>query len=90
MFCANCGAENPDSSNFCTKCGKQINPNAPQVPQQYQQPGQPQMYQQPPPQQYGRPDLKDTFVHSAASGAGTYAGCCCMNALSNLLCDACE
>jgi hypothetical protein len=38
----------------------------------------------------GQPDLKTTFIHSAASGAGSYAGCCCMNALSNLLCDACD
>ncbi|MCA9483330.1 MAG: zinc-ribbon domain-containing protein [Nitrospina sp.] len=89
MFCPNCGSENPDQANFCTKCGNQINPNAEgQVPQQYQQQPPPQYYQQPPPQ-YGRPDMKETFTHSAVSGAGTYAGCCCMNALSNLLCDAC-
>ncbi|QPJ62636.1 MAG: zinc-ribbon domain-containing protein [Candidatus Nitronauta litoralis] len=88
MFCPSCGSENSDQANFCTKCGNQINPDAdPQVPQQYQQPQPPQHYQQPP--QYGRPSMKENFTNSAVSGAGTYAGCCCMNALSNLLCDAC-
>ncbi len=88
MFCSSCGSENAEQANFCTKCGNQLNPDAEggQVPQQFQQQPPPQYYQQ---QQYGRPDMKETFKHSAVSGAGTYAGCCCMNALSNLLCDAC-
>ncbi|MCF8720205.1 zinc-ribbon domain-containing protein [Nitrospina gracilis] len=92
MFCPNCGAENSDQANFCTRCGTQIvdNPEM-RTPQQYQQPGPPQQGNpQMPRGYYERPDLKETFVHSATSGAGTYAGCCCMNALSNLLCDACE
>ncbi len=89
MFCPNCGSENPDQANFCTRCGHQLKETVdPQVPQQYQPPQPPQPYQQVPPP-YGRPDLKETFTHSAVSGAGTYAGCCCMNALGNLLCDAC-
>lgn len=89
MFCPNCGSENQDTANFCVKCGNPVkrDPNG-QLPQQYQQ--QPPAYYQQQPPAYQKPDLKDTFVHSAASGAGTYAGCCCMNALSNLLCDACE
>lgn len=89
LFCQKCGAENQDTSNFCFKCGNQMRPDAGQIPQQYQQPQPPAYYQQQPPPSTGS-NLKDTFVHSAASGAGTYAGCCCMNALSNLLCDACE
>jgi hypothetical protein len=95
MFCPNCGTENSDQANFCTRCGNQIvdNPEV-RTPQEYQQPGPPQQQnpnQQMPPGYYQqRPDLKNTFVHSATSGAGTYAGCCCMNALSNMLCDACE
>lgn len=90
MFCGKCGAENQDGANFCTQCGVSLtdNPDA-QMPQQYQQPGQPSMYNQPP-SQLQRPDMKETFKHSAVSGAGTYAGCCCMNAISNMLCDACE
>ena len=24
MFCGNCGTQNPDTSNFCKKCGKQL------------------------------------------------------------------
>ena len=87
MFCGNCGKENTDESNFCTQCGQSLRPNA--EIQQYQEPGLPSK-QQPPPSLYGRPDMKETFKHSAVSGAGTYAGCCCMNALTNLLCDACE
>lgn len=89
MFCGNCGTENPDESNFCTQCGTPTknDPDA-QTPQQYRQPGQPSPYQQP--SQLQRPDMKETFKHSAVSGAGTYAGCCCMNALSNMLCDMCE
>ena len=85
MFCPKCGSENTDNANFCTQCGQGLSPNA--EVQQYQQPGQPQMYQS---QQEYRPDMKETFKQSAVSGAGTYAGCCIMNALSNLLCDACE
>lgn len=87
LFCQRCGTENQDSANFCLKCGNQMRPDVGQVPQQFQQPQPPTYYQQPP---TTGGSLKDTFVHSAASGAGSYAGCCCMNALSNLLCDACE
>ncbi|MFQ5673245.1 MAG: zinc-ribbon domain-containing protein [Nitrospinales bacterium] len=89
MFCGNCGTENPDEANFCTQCGTPTkNDPDSQTPQQYRQPGQPSPYQQSP--QFQRPDMKETFKHSAVSGAGTYAGCCCMNALSNMLCDMCE
>ncbi len=90
MFCGSCGRENPDESNFCTQCGKALKEGVSEVPQQYQEPGAPQPYQQMPPQQYQRPDMKENFKQSAVSGAGTYAGCCCMNALTNLMCDACE
>ena len=86
LFCQKCGAENQDSSNFCFKCGNQVKADIGQIPQQYQQPQPPAYYQQQP----QGSSLKDTFAHSAVSGAGTYAGCCCMNMLSNLLCDACE
>lgn len=90
MFCGNCGTENADSSNFCVKCGNQLQDNPDiQTPQKYQEPGQPAQYQQMPPQ-YQRPDMKESFKQSAVSGAGTYAGCCCMNAITNMLCDACE
>ena len=94
MFCGNCGADNGEESNFCTQCGKGLNqdPNA-ESPQQQGETEIPQQYRQsPPPQQYynQRPDMKETFKHSAVSGAGTYAGCCCMNALTNMLCDSCE
>ncbi|MFQ5482809.1 MAG: zinc-ribbon domain-containing protein [Nitrospinaceae bacterium] len=87
MFCPNCGSENTEQANFCTQCGNKIkdDPNL-QTPQQYQPPAPPQQFQRP----QGRPDLKETFTNSAVSGAGTYAGCCCMNALGNLLCDACD
>ena len=94
MFCGNCGADNGDESNFCTQCGNGLkqDPNV-QSPQQHSGTEIPQQYrQQPPPQQHfnQRPDMKETFKHSAVSGAGTYAGCCCMNALTNMLCDSCE
>jgi len=26
MFCSKCGAENPDTSNFCKECGAPLNP----------------------------------------------------------------
>ncbi len=84
MFCSNCGGENPETANFCVKCGNQINQDPNIQPYQGQPP---QQFQQ---QQHYKPDMKETFKHSAVSGAGTYAGCCCMNALSNLMCDACE
>ena len=29
MFCPKCGAENPDSSKFCNKCGSVLSPEAP-------------------------------------------------------------
>jgi predicted amidophosphoribosyltransferase len=25
MFCPNCGAENPDNKNFCSKCRRPLN-----------------------------------------------------------------
>ena len=87
MFCGNCGKENADESNFCTQCGQSLGSG--EGIQQYRQPGSVSQYQQPPPLGQ-QPDMKETFKHSAVSGAGTYAGCCCMNALTNLLCDACE
>ena len=83
MFCPKCGIENVENANFCTQCGQGLSPGS--EVQQYQQPVPPQMYQQ-----ESRPDMKETFKQSAVSGAGTYAGCCIMNALSNMLCDACE
>ncbi|MBT5026924.1 MAG: zinc-ribbon domain-containing protein [Nitrospinaceae bacterium] len=91
MFCGNCGAENGEGSNFCTKCGTGLSndPNI-QTPQQYGGSETPQQFQQPPQQYSQRPDMKETFKQSAVSGAGTYAGCCCMNALTNMLCDSCE
>jgi uncharacterized membrane protein YvbJ len=91
MFCGNCGAENGEGSNFCTKCGTGLNndPNT-QTPQQYGGSETPQQFQQAPQHYNQRPDMKETFKQSAVSGAGTYAGCCCMNALTNMLCDSCE
>ena len=88
MFCGNCGKENADESNFCTQCGQSLRPG--EEIQQYPQPGPPSQYQQQQPPLYGQPDMKETFKHSAVSGAGTFAGCCCMNALTSMLCDACE
>jgi len=29
VFCPKCGAENPDSSKFCNKCGSVLSPEAP-------------------------------------------------------------
>ena len=93
MFCGKCGAENGEESNFCTQCGTGLSPDANnQTPQQHGGTEIPQQYRQsPPPQHYNqRPDMKETFKQSAVSGAGTYAGCCCMNAVTNMLCDSCE
>ena len=89
MFCGNCGKENADESNFCTQCGQSLRPG--EEIQQYRQPEHPSQYQQQSPSFYrNQPDMKETLKQSAVSGAGTYAGCCCMNAITNLLCDACE
>jgi uncharacterized membrane protein YvbJ len=92
MFCGNCGIENGEESNFCTKCGTGLksDPNS-QAPQQHGGSEISQQFRQLPQQNYNqRPDMKETFKQSAVSGAGTYAGCCCMNALTNMLCDSCE
>ncbi len=93
MFCGNCGAENGEESNFCTKCGTGLknDPNI-QIPEQLGRSEIPQQFRQSPPPEYysQRPDMKESFKQSAVSGAGTYAGCCCMNALTNMLCDSCE
>jgi uncharacterized membrane protein YvbJ len=92
MFCSNCGAENGEVANFCTKCGTELK-NGPSIQPPQQQEGSEisQQFRQSPPQYYEqRPDMKETFKQSAVSGAGTYAGCCCMNALTNMLCDSCE
>jgi hypothetical protein len=92
MFCGNCGAENSGESNFCTQCGNGLKQDSDiQSPQQQSGTEIPQQYRQQPPQHYNqRSDMKENFKNSAVSGAGTYAGCCCMNALTNMLCDSCE
>ena len=93
MFCSNCGTENGEAANFCTKCGTGLKDDLNiQTPQQPGGSEIPQQYRQSPTNQYydQRPDMKETFKQSAVSGAGTYAGCCCMNALTNMLCDSCE
>ena len=38
MYCTRCGAQNPDNSSFCSKCGNQLNPpqSIPQPATQWQ------------------------------------------------------
>ena len=33
--CPNCGAENPQSANYCSKCGKKLEEPAPEEPEVY-------------------------------------------------------
>ncbi len=36
MYCNNCGTKNPDTSQYCSNCGKQLAPAAPPPPPVYQ------------------------------------------------------